>query len=230
MQRGYLKHRKPFRVNKVYYDATYNNRSVSGPSIVRQRRPFVSYPPRFTTQKDVYSAPTCHFFRAPGSVSLFSPPVRKWMGMEEEGGLTADGMYVCTHVLDYNTIRERPAQKWDGRCHSIRLFPFQSMGVRCNQGGPVRALVLIVEKEGGCALPCPAQRDVATSSEGSRRVCRVSADKWKKGNSYFPSHSSRCTPELSFSRETICLARRAQPHFLPHLLISAFRRLGTISS
>jgi len=173
------------------------------------------------------SAPTCHLFRAPGSVPYQNNPfqsvrpcVRKCMGMEEKEGWGCPQPTVCMHhAPDCNTIQYENGQRKTGdarRCHSIRAFPFQSMGVRCNQG-PVRHSY----GEGRWVCPSPTTR-------GRRNILRVVAyqcDKWKR---------TRIPPQLplhprSYSRETICLARRATPFLSSPLLISALPAIRDIS-
>lgn len=148
-------------------------------------------------------------------------------GNGRRGGLTADGMYVCTHVLDYNTIRERPAQKWDGRCHSFRPFPSKAWASDAIRG-PVRALVLLRRRVG---VPCPAPPN-ETSQHPPRDLAEFVAYQWTNGKRelVFPSHTTTVAPPNSHSqRDHLPGAARATP-FSPPLLISAFRRLGTISS
>ena len=141
----------------------------------KTKKPFVSHPrfyhPKGCPPQRAHLSPLSGIRQCTVQI-LFSPSVRRWMRMEDEGA-TADGMYVCTvmYAPDCNSVRERPSAKMGtGAVIQSGPFPFQSMGVRCNQAGePVRTRM---EKE---------ERDVAPSESRIRVLANG-----KKKDSYSP--------------------------------------------
>ena len=157
------------------------------------------------------SAPTCHLFRAPGSVPYQNNPfqsvrpcVRKCMGMEEKEG--------CAHSRRYVCIMHRTVIRYSTRTDSAKLatpgavIPSGPFPSKVWASDAIRGLCgTRIEKEGGwCPSPTTRRR------RNILRVVAYQCDKWKR---------TRIPPQLSlhprsYSRETICLARRATP-FLP---------------
>jgi hypothetical protein len=214
-------------MNEGYYDATLQEQTkfrslwtLSG----KTKKPFVSLP-RFTTQKDVRrSAPTCHLFRAPGSVQ-YCPFQNSFQSIREKvyengrrGGPQPTAVYVCTvmYAPDCNTVtRNGHREMGTGAVIQSGPFPFQSMGVRCNQGGACAHSY----QEGAARDVAPLRSHVSGS------------DKWKK-DSYSPrTRAPVCKPPnvIILARDHLPGAARNPILILPpplRLLISAFPAIG----
>lgn len=140
----------------------------------KTKKPFVSHPrfyhPKGCPPQRAHLSPLSGIRQCTVKI-LFSPSVRRWMRMEDEGA-TADGMYVCTvmYAPDCNTVRERPKREnGDGRCHSIRAFPLPKHGRPMQSGG------------GACAH----SYGEGGARRRSLRVAYQGFDKWEK-DSYSP--------------------------------------------